>query len=81
MIGATIKKPKDFIRANQEIYSVINILQQNHSHIKLVYSMPTTVAVMLGLSIQNYWNIEITQFNDGEYKSVIKHLNQIKYYF
>ena len=80
-IGATIHKPEDFIRANQEIYAVINELQQTCSHIKLVYSMPTTVAIMLGMSVQNYWNIEVTQFSDGEYKSVVKHLNEIKYYF
>jgi hypothetical protein len=43
--------------------------------------MPTTIAIMIGMSIQNYWDIEITQFSDGEYKSVVKHLNDIKYYF
>ncbi len=80
-IGATIKDSKDFIRANQEIYTVINELQQNTSHIRLVYSMPTTVAILLGMSVQNYWDIEVTQFSDGEYKTVIKHLNEIKYYF
>ena len=80
-IGTTIYKTEDFIRANQEIYAVINELQQTCSHIKLVYSMPTTVAIMLGMSVQNYWDIEVTQFSDGEYKSVVKHLNEIKYYF
>ncbi len=80
-VGATLKNKEDFIRANQEIYAVINELQQSVSHIKLLYSMPTTVAILLGMSIQNYWDIELTQFGDGEYKSVIKHLNRIKYYF
>jgi hypothetical protein len=80
-IGATIHKPKDFIRANQEIYAVINDLQQHTNHITLTYSMPTTVAILLGMSIQNYWDIEITQYSDGEYKSVVRHLNDIKYYF
>ncbi len=80
-IGATIKEPKDFIRANQEIYGVINSLQQTCTHIKLVYSMPTTIALLLGMSIQNYWDIEVTQFADGKYRSVVKHLNEIKYYF
>ncbi len=81
MVGATLQKEEDFIQANKEIYAVINELQQSVSHIKLVYSMPTTVAILLGMSIQNYWDIELTQFGDGEYKSVIKHLNRIKYYF
>ena len=80
-IGATIKEPKDFIRANQEIYAVINELQQTASHITLTYSMPTTVAILLGMSIQNYWDIEVTQYSDGEYKSVVRHLSEIKYYF
>jgi hypothetical protein len=80
-IGATLHKPEDFIRANQEIYAVINELQQQDRHITLAYSMPTTIAILLGMGIQNYWDIELTQFNDGEYKSVIKQLNSIKYYF
>jgi len=80
-VGATIEKSEDFIRANQEIYAVINELQQKCTHIRIVYSMPTTVALMLGMSVQNYWDIEVTQFGDGEYKSVVKHLNAIKYYF
>jgi hypothetical protein len=81
MLGATIKKPEDFIRANQEIYAVINELQQTTKHIKLVYSMPTSIAILLGMSIQNYWDIELTQFIDGEYKTIIQHLNKIKYYY
>jgi len=80
-LGATIKEPKDFIRANQEIYAVLNELQQRCSHITLVYSMPTTVAILLGMSVQNYWDIELTQFSDAEYKTVVKHLNDIHYYF
>jgi hypothetical protein len=80
-IGATIHKPEDFIRANREIYAVINDLQQHFPHITLAYSMPTTIAILLGMSIQNYWDVEITQYADGEYKSIIKHLNEIKYYF
>ena len=80
-VGATIHEAKDFIRANQEIYAVINELQQQSPHITLAYSMPTTVAILLGMSIQNYWDIELTQFSDGEYKTVVKHLNEIKYYF
>jgi hypothetical protein len=80
-IGATIHNPKDFIRANQEIYAVINDLQQSVSHIKLAYSIPTTIGILLGMSIQNYWDIELTQFSDGEYKTITHHLNKIKYYF
>ncbi len=80
-VGATLHKAEEFIRANREIYSVINNLQQQAPHITLAYSMPTTVAILLGMSIQSYWDITLTQFNDGEYKPVISHLNKIKYYF
>ena len=81
IVGATLHESKDFLRANQEIYSVINQLQQHNTHITLVYSMPVTVAIMIGMSIQNYWDIELTQFDNGEYRSVIDRLNSIKYYF
>jgi len=81
IIGETIHNEKDFIRANREIYTVINTLQQKCSHIKLIYSMPTTIAFMLGMSMQNYWDVEITHFDKGEYKTVVKHLDDISYYF
>ncbi len=80
-LGATITDAKDFIEANREIYGVINELQQNPNHIKLVYSMPTSIALLLGMAVQNYWDIELTQYFEGEYKTVIKQLNKIKYYF
>ncbi len=80
-VGATLHKPEEFIRANQEIYSVINTLQQHSPHITLAYSMPTTIAILLGMSVQSYWDIMLTQFNDGEYKPVMSRLNKIKYYF
>lgn len=81
IIGSTIHNSQDFIQANREIYTVINTLQQKCSHIKLIYSMPTTIAFMLGMSMQNYWDVEITQFDKGEYKTVLKHLDDISYYF
>ena len=83
-LGDTIKTKEDFIRANQEIYSIINHLQQEKvKHIKLVYSMPVSIAFLLGMSIQTYWDIELLHFDNvtGEYKTVIKHLNKIRYYF
>ncbi len=80
-VGATLHTPEEFIQANQEIYSVINNLQQHAPHITLAYSMPTTIGILLGMSIQNYWDITLTQYSDGEYKPVIQHLNKIKYYF
>lgn len=80
-IGTTIEKAEDFIRANQEIYHVINELQQQVPKIKLVYSMPVSLGILLGMSIQTYWDIEVTQYYEGNYKSVINHLNQIRYYY
>ena len=80
-LGATITNPKDFIKANKEIYAVLNELQQKTVHIKLIYSMPISIALLLGMAIQNYWDVELTQYFEGEYKTVIKHLNKIKYYF
>jgi len=80
-LGSTILKAEDFLRANQEIFSIINSLQQRCDRMILAYSIPTTVGFLLGMSIQNYWDIKLTQYTNGEYKSVIEHLNRIKYYF
>ena len=64
----------------QEIYNVINEQKGEYEEIALVHSMPEAIGVILGMALENYWNIDVYQFDAGAYKVVIN-LKQIKYYF
>ena len=80
-VGSTLETAEEFIQMYQEIYTLLNSLQQTKKDIKLVYSMPVTLGFLLGLNIQTYWNIEVTQFVQGKYKSVVDNISKINYYF
>jgi len=70
----------EWIAYAQEIYNVINHIKDDFDEITLVHSMPEAVAVVVGMALENYWNINICQYDDSAYKKVIN-LKDIKYYF
>jgi len=78
---STLETAEEFLMASRDIYAVLNDLQQSYAHITLAYSMPTTVGFILGMNIQNYWDIELMQLDGNEYRTVVSHLNKIKYYY
>lgn len=80
-LGATLDNADEFIRANREIYTVINELQTRCDKITLVYSIPTALGLLLGMSLQTYWNIRLTQYDKGRYRTVIESLREIEYRF
>jgi len=69
-----------WIEYSQEIYNVINKIKSDFDEITIVHSMPEAITVIVGMALENYWNIDICQFDDSIYKKVIN-LKQIKYYF
>ena len=69
-----------WIEYSQEIYNVINKIKSDFDEITIIHSMPEAIAVIVGMALENYWNIDICQFDDSVYKRVIN-LKQIKYYF
>lgn len=77
--NGTIALDEDWVRYAQEIYNVINNVQSKYSHIKIIHSMPEAVAIILGMALENYWNIVITQYDNNTYQEVIN-LKQIQYY-
>jgi len=76
--NGTIGQDEDWVRYSQEIYTVINQLNVGRKSITLVHSMPEAVGIILGMALENYWHITITQFDQSDYKNVIT-LNSIKY--
>jgi len=69
-----------WIEYAQEIYNVINKIKSDFDEITIVHSMPEAIAVIVGMALENYWDIDINQYDDSCYKHVIN-LKQIKYYF
>ena len=41
--------------------------------------MPEAIAVILGMGLENYWNIHVTQYDNNDYQNVFT-MNKIKYY-
>jgi len=76
----TLDKDEDWAQYVREIFKELNELQREYEEIKLVYSMPTSIGLMIGIAIQNYWKIMLTQYANGDYKNLI-YTNEMKYYF
>jgi len=79
--GNTIPYDSDWIEYSKEIYNVINELQTKYKTITIVHAMPEALAVLLGMALENYWNIKMTQFEHKEsnYKYVFS-MNNVEYY-
>lgn len=78
----TISSEEDWLQYCREIFAVLNETQGNYKEIKLVYSMPVALAIVLGMALQNYWNIILTNYDKttNTYQNVIK-TNKVTYYF
>lgn len=78
--NGTIPYKDDWTDYSQEIYNIFNEVQTTYKTIRVAHSMPEALAILLGMGLENYWNVEITQYSNGSYP-VIYRMNQIKYYF
>ena len=68
-----------WIRYIQEIFHILNKLQTEYEEIKLVYSIPVSIGLGIGIAIQNYWHVLLTNYQQGEYKDLI-YTDEIQYY-
>lgn len=79
--NGTIPYEIDWINHAKEIYSVMNELQISYKSIYLAHAMPEALSLVLGMAIENYWNLTITQYNHetNDYDNVYI-MNKIKYF-
>lgn len=77
--NGTIPYENDWICYAQEIYNVFNCLQANGKKMIVAHAMPEALSVMLGMGLENYWDIKITQYIDGTYQEVFS-MKDIRYY-
>ncbi|MCU0543422.1 MAG: SAVED domain-containing protein [Oscillatoriaceae cyanobacterium Prado104] len=71
---------EDWTQYCREIFKVLNQAQQEYAEIKLVYSMPVSLAIAVGMTAQHFWNILLTNYDGktGSYQDLIK-MNEIIY--
>lgn len=79
--NGTIPYEIDWVEHSQEIYTLLNELQIKYKHIVLAHAMPESLSLVLGMAIENYWNLTITQYNPktSDYDEMYT-MNQIKYF-
>lgn len=80
--GGTIDSSEDWLQYTREILAILNRAQVNYQEIRLIYSMPVGLSVTVGMAIQNYWNLMLTNYDraTGTYKDLIR-TNAITYYY
>lgn len=81
LTNGTIPYEEDWTTHVQEIYMTINKYQTMYDKIVIAHSMPEALSVALGMAIENYWNVQITQYNfkTGGYDSLYN-MNQIEFF-
>ncbi|MDX4038015.1 hypothetical protein [Aliarcobacter skirrowii] len=77
--GSTIPYEIDWTSYAQQIYTVLNQAQTKYKKIVIAHAMPEALSIVLGMALENYWNIDITQFEQNDYKYIYT-MNQIKYF-
>lgn len=77
--GSTIPYNTDWIPYAREIYTILNHMQTRYKKIILAHAMPEALAIILGMALENYWQIDILQYENQQYK-YIYNMSQIKYY-
>jgi SMODS-associated and fused to various effectors sensor domain len=78
--GHTIGYEEDWTQYCREIFKVLNQAQQEYAEIQLVYSMPISLALAVGMTAQHFWNILLTNYDSktGSYEDLIK-MNEVIY--
>jgi len=78
--NGTIGIEEDWILYAREIFTQLQYLRTQYKHITMVHNMPESIAIIVGMAIGNYWDIEMTQYDRGEYLPIMK-LDEMKCYF
>ncbi len=79
--NGTIDKDEDWLQYCREVFKVLNLCQQQYQEIRVVYSMPVALGILLGMAAQNYWNVMLTNYDSqsSTYKDVVR-LNEVVYF-
>ncbi len=65
---------------SSELYTLIHDYRLEYKKITIAHAMPEAMALLVGMAIENYWNIDITQYKDGD-NPYIYNMKNVHYYF
>ena len=71
---------EDWSYYSQEVYTVIHDARLRYKRLTIVHAMPEAIAFLVSMAIENYWDIEITQYDSGGYRHMYN-MQDVKFYF
>ena len=77
--NGTIPYNVNWVKYSAEIYNIINQLQTKYSKIVIAHAMPESISFLLGMALENYWDIDITQYKNNDYIHMYN-MKEIVYY-
>jgi hypothetical protein len=80
IVLGTIPFEDDWIEYSREIYTKIHDYRLQYKKIIIAHAMPEALAFLIGMAIENYWNVEITQYTNND-NVVLYNMKDIKFYF
>jgi len=80
IVIGTVPPKDEWAEYSHEIYTKIHDYRLRYKKIIIAHSMPEALAFLLGMAIENYWNIEITQYCDND-NIALYNMQDIKFYF
>jgi len=76
----TIPPTAEWTEYSQEIYTKLHQYRLEYKKIVIAHAMPEALAFLLGMAIENYWNIEITQYFNND-NIPVYNMQDVQFYF
>jgi len=80
IVIGTIPPEDEWTEYSHEIYTKIHDYRLQYKKIVIAHAMPEALAFLLGMAMENYWNIEITQYHNND-NITLYNMQDIKFYF
>lgn len=80
IVSGTIPVEDDWTQYSQEIYTQIHNYRLQYKKIVIAHAMPEALAFLLGMAMENYWNIEITQYFNND-NIPVYNMQDVQFYF
>ena len=80
IVQGTVPPEDNWAEYSQEIYTQIHDYRLRYKKIVIAHAMPEALAFLVGMAMENYWNIDITQYYNSD-NVYLYNMQDIKFYF
>jgi len=80
IVTGTVPPKDEWTEYSHEIYTKLHDYRLHYKKIIIAHAMPEALAFLLGMAMENYWNIEITQYHNND-NITLYNMQDIKFYF